>query len=127
MPLPQRLAAIRRGNCHAIEPARAEGLEERRLLSVSLVSVNAAGTGTGNAASSFMGTSADGRYVLFTSLATDLVTGVTDIPGTQDLFVRDRQAGTTQLVTVNRAGTAAVGFPAGTYPKITPDGRYVAF
>jgi Tol biopolymer transport system component len=50
----------------------------------------------GDAASEFPRISADGRYVAFDSYATNLVTG--DINGKEDIFVRDRQTGTTTLV-----------------------------
>jgi Tol biopolymer transport system component len=58
--------------------------------------------------------SADGRYVAFSSAATNLVRG--DTNGTVDLFVRDRLAGTTRRV-------SEVGFG----PTVSADGRYVAF
>jgi Tol biopolymer transport system component len=63
----------------------------------------------------------DGRFVAFTSAASDLVPDDdNDIP---DVFVRDRQTGTTTLVSVG--AQAADGYSA--TPQITPDGRYVVF
>ncbi|MGB8507914.1 MAG: Ig-like domain-containing protein, partial [Pyrinomonadaceae bacterium] len=93
----------------------------------ALVSVNSAGTATGNgeAGGGGIGISADGRYVLFTSTAGNLVTNDTNA-GTQDIFVRDLQTGTTRLVTVNAPGTGS-GNATSTNPFITPDGRYVVF
>ena len=67
----------------------------------------------------------DGRYVLFMSVATDILAGVIDAPFTEDVFVLDRQTGLADLVS-HRAGdstTAARGAPT----AITPDGRYVLF
>lgn len=69
--------------------------------------------------------SADGRYVLFSSYSSNLVDNVDD-NGVADLFVRDRVAGTTKLVSVAVDGTSG---NAGTYVggSLSNDGRYVAF
>jgi hypothetical protein len=64
-----------------------------------------------------------GRYVAFTSTATNLVTG--DTNGVADVFVRDHVAGTTERVSVSSSGGEADG-PSG-QPAISDDGRYVAF
>src|SRR5207253_1329216 len=47
--------------------------------------------------------SADGRFVAFASLAANLVPG--DTNGSMDVFVHDRQTGTTERVSVDSAGT----------------------
>jgi acetyltransferase-like isoleucine patch superfamily enzyme len=91
----------------------------------TLVSENAAGTGSGNGASYSNGISADGRYVAFQSLATDLVAG-SDTNGIYDVFVRDLQTGVTTLVSENAAGTGT-GNGASYPPIISADGRFVAF
>jgi Tol biopolymer transport system component len=63
---------------------------------IELISVNSAKTGPGNRPS-FQGVlSPDGRYVLFASLATDLITPTT--PATFNLFLRDLKNKTTRLV-----------------------------
>ena len=67
--------------------------------------------------------SSDGRYVTFTSYATNLVTGDTNTAG--DVFVRDRVAGTTTRLSVNSSGVQANG--SSISPTISSDGRYVAF
>lgn len=67
--------------------------------------------------------SADGRYVAFTSLARDLVTG--DTNRADDVFVRDRQTGVITRVSVDSAGAQANN--ASRNPSISADGRYVAF
>lgn len=67
--------------------------------------------------------SADGRYVAFWSDATDLVAGVTS--GATHVYVRDRVAGATELVSVSSAGEPQNGYAA--YPSISSDGRYVTF
>jgi len=67
--------------------------------------------------------SADGRYVAFSSSASNLVPG--DTNGVDDIFVRDRQAGTTTRVSVAPGGAEANG--GSSTPSISSDGRYVAF
>jgi Tol biopolymer transport system component len=67
--------------------------------------------------------SGDGRYVAFTSWATNLVQG--DKNGRDDIFVRDRQAGITVLVSVSSTGVQADYLSQS--PSISADGRYVAF
>jgi len=67
--------------------------------------------------------SGDGRYVAFCSGATNLLPG--DTNNAMDMFVRDRQTGTLELVSVSSAGEQANGH---SYPgPITPGGRFVAF
>ena len=51
--------------------------------------------------------SADGRYVCFQSLATNLIAGQNDSHATYDLFIRDMFLGETWLVTRNTNGAAS--------------------
>jgi|RhiMethySRZTD1v2_1073278.scaffolds.fasta_scaffold17610_2 Tol biopolymer transport system component len=67
--------------------------------------------------------SADGRFVAFISGASNLVPG--DTNGAIDVFVRDRQAGTTSRVSVPTGGGQANDFSD--VPAISADGRFVAF
>ncbi len=67
--------------------------------------------------------SADGRFVVFESAATNLVAG--DSNGVPDVFVRDLQTGTTALVSTARGGGAADG-PSGA-PAISASGAFVSF
>ncbi len=67
--------------------------------------------------------SADGRYVAFGSYATNLVAN--DTNGQFDDFVRDRQTGTTQRVSVASDGTQ--GDNTSESAVITPDGTKVVF
>jgi Tol biopolymer transport system component len=67
--------------------------------------------------------SADGRYVAFSSAATDLVDG--DTNDSADVFVHDRQTGSTSRVSVASDGTEADA--GGATPSISADGRYVGF
>lgn len=67
--------------------------------------------------------SADGRLVAFDSAATQLVSG--DTNGALDVFVHDRQTGTTQRVSVASDGTQADKLSAN--QAVSADGRFVAF
>lgn len=88
-----------------------------------LVSVNAFGTGSANGPSANPSISANGRYVLFTSTAENLVAN--DTNKLEDVFVRDLAAGTTLLVSVGTNGMSAER--ASSSPSISADGRWVAF
>jgi Tol biopolymer transport system component len=73
----------------------------------ALISVNATGTASGNDDSAQRPLiSADGRYVAFSSFATDLVADFVagNGAGASDLFVRDLSTGTTSLISVNASG-----------------------
>jgi hypothetical protein len=67
--------------------------------------------------------SGNGRYVVFSSTATNLVAGLT-ISG-QQIYRHDRDTGTTILISYGTDGTGAN--QACFYPVISRDGRYVAF
>jgi Tol biopolymer transport system component len=67
--------------------------------------------------------SADGRFVAFRSDASNLVAG--DTNAAADIFVRDRQTGTTQRVSVDSAGNQGNGDSKNAW--ISADGRFVAF
>jgi hypothetical protein len=67
--------------------------------------------------------SADGRYATFNTAAPDLVAG--DTNGRHDLFVRDRESGETQRVSVSSTGAQANGNSWDV--AISADGRYIAF
>ncbi len=89
-----------------------------------LASVNCAGSDSGNDFSEATSISADGRFVAFQSLASDLVAN--DTNGTLDVFVRDLKTGTTTLVSVNSAGTAS-GNDFSEFSALSSDGRFVVF
>src|SRR3989442_14439830 len=86
------------------------------------VSVDSAGT-EANGSSFGRALSADGRFVAFTSVAPDLVAG--DTNGAADVFVHDRQTGTTERVSVDSAGNQANGDSGAV--ALSADGRFVAF
>jgi Tol biopolymer transport system component len=67
--------------------------------------------------------SADGRFVAFVSLASNLVPG--DTNGEYDVFVHDRETGITERVSVSSLGIQA-GRRSDS-PSISADGRFIAF
>jgi len=73
--------------------------------------------------SDFPGVSADGRYIVFFSVATDLVPG--DTNGIGDVFVRDQQTGVTSRVSVASDGSQGDDWSG--QPSMSADGRFVAF
>ena len=97
-------------------------VHDRQTGITELVSVASDGTQS-NYQSSGGAISADGRFVVFASQATNLVPG--DINGWTDVFVRDRQTGITELVSVASDGGAANSSSYGA--SISADGRFVVF
>lgn len=69
--------------------------------------------------------SADGRYVVFESGASNLVAG--DNNGAYDVFVKDTLTGVTTRVSTNSAGLeSSAGFDS-VHPAVSGNGRYIAF
>jgi Tol biopolymer transport system component len=97
-------------------------VRDRQLGITERVSVSSSGA-EGNNSSLAPSISADGRFVVFGSDATNLVAG--DANGTHDSFIHDRSTGSTERLSVTSAGTEVPG--QAITPKITPDGRHVAF
>jgi Tol biopolymer transport system component len=97
-------------------------VHDRKTGKTRRVSVSSAGV-QGNNSSNTATISADGRYVAFRSLATNLVAG--DTNGSDDVFVRDRSAGRTRRVSVGFDGAQANGDSLSA--KIAGSGRFVAF
>ncbi len=89
---------------------------------IERVSIDSQGNDA-NAESGCPAASADGRIVAFESAATNLVPG--DTNGVTDVFVHDRDTGTTTRVSVDSAGVE--GNDRSLFPAISGDGRYVAF
>lgn len=67
----------------------------------------------------------DARFAVFQSESTNLVPG--DTNGAWDVFLRDRQQGTTERVNLSSGGAQANGGSASSRPRLSPDGRYVVF
>jgi hypothetical protein len=90
---------------------------------IERVSVSSAGE-QGNGISFGTAISDNGRFVAFTSHASNLVDG--DANGTSDVFVHDRTTGKTELVSVTPDGTSGDGACAFGI-DISGDGRFVVF
>lgn len=99
----------------AATPAWASGRTER--VSVGRGGVQAATASFGDSIS------ADRRFVLFDSDAGNLVAG--DENGLSDVFIRDRLAGTTTMITRDIGGGGGDGPSFG--GQISADGRFVSF
>lgn len=97
-------------------------LKTRATGQLELISVTPDGR-SGNFLSDSPSISSDGRYVVFDSFADDLVEN--DENGETDVFVRDRQLNTTELVSRRYDGMQIDGDSY--LPQISDDGRYVLF
>jgi Tol biopolymer transport system component len=86
------------------------------------VSVDSSGA-EANGANDGPAVSADGRFVAFTSSASNLVAG--DTNQTYDVFVHDRTTGTTERVSVDSLGVE--GNATSSVASISADGQVVAF
>ncbi|MBW4441271.1 MAG: DUF4347 domain-containing protein [Plectolyngbya sp. WJT66-NPBG17] len=78
-------------------------------------------TGSGASTVGTNSISENGRYIVFTSAAPEIVDG--DTNGVSDVFLRDRQTGTTTLIS---QGTAISNGASGN-ATISADGRYIVF
>jgi Tol biopolymer transport system component len=103
----------------------------------SLITINTLGNpaGTGFADSQFIqrqyrpSVSSDGRYVAFTSTASDLISGTDTNGGSPsiDVFVRDRQTNSTKLITTNYLGTDSGSGGSALYSMVSGDGKLVFY
>ncbi|MGQ0811186.1 MAG: putative Ig domain-containing protein [Nitrospiraceae bacterium] len=99
-------------------------VHDRQTGQISLVSRDSTGaTNPGNGASSAPSISTDGRIIVFVSLATNLVGGVSG----QQVYVRDLQTGRTTLVSSDNNVVANPGNGVSSTPAVSSDGRVVAF
>jgi hypothetical protein len=99
----------------AAVPARAHGTTERVNVGPGGVQANDQTYGRD--------ISADGGFVAFETPATNLVEG--DTNGTQDVFLRDRQTGTTERVSVGSGRIQANDYSLGA--ALSADARFVLF
>lgn len=112
----------------AIYPCRDVFVHDRVTNSTTRVSVSSSGNeAKGDSAGVFM--SLQGRYVVFSSDAPNLVPG--DDNTYRDVFVHDRVTRTTQLVSVSPSGrpgnSNSGGLGVRGHNTISSDGRFVAF
>ncbi len=100
-----------------------------RLMDSTVLVSHASGAPTTSANSFSVGVdlSADGRFLAFTSAASNLIAGLSDTNGQGDVFLYDRDTGALTLV------SRKAGFPATTangtsdFPKLSADGRWISF
>lgn len=102
-------------------------LRDRLAATTELISITSGGD-LADGRSSKPRVSADGRFVAFTSYATNLVPG--DVNGNgvdsgSDVFLRDRILGTTQRLSIDTSGSGQAGESG--LPAISADGRFVVF
>ena len=97
-------------------------VHDRQSGKTSRVSVDSAGSQADNFSQSAH-LSEDGRYVVFASMASNLVSG--DTNGAIDIFVHDRQTKRTTRVSVVSGGKQANNMSVN--PSISADGRFVRF
>jgi len=97
-------------------------VHDRKTGAVYRVSVDSAGN-EANGSSADVTTAGSGRFVAFTSIATNLVPD--DSNGTADVFVHDRKTGATTRVSVDSTGAQGNGGSA--VPSLSTDGRFVVF
>ena len=102
------------------------------LLPVSLSDpqITAPASGAGDSSSPII--SADGRFVVFASTANNLVLNSNGVPFSSaslpvmNVYLRDRDSGTTALVSVNKAGSA--GGNGDSWPRgVSTNGQFVLF
>ncbi|MGH9195089.1 MAG: PKD domain-containing protein, partial [Acidimicrobiia bacterium] len=99
-------------------------LRDRMTSTTILVSRASAGA-QGDGASFVNGMSPDGRYVLISSYASNLVAG--DTNGVADVFVRDLVTGITERVSVSSSEEQTSSCCASDDAQISDDGRFVVF
>ncbi len=87
-----------------------------------LVSISTGGTQS-NGMSWWSAVSADGRYIAFSSEASNLVAG--DTNQLQDIFLRDQLTSQTSRVSISSGGDQA--YLESGFPDISADGRYIVF
>jgi Tol biopolymer transport system component len=99
-------------------------VRDRQLKQTVLVSVSRDGSRSANGASSYPLIGTNGQWVVFQSLASDLVAH--DTNGQADIFLRELSTGETRLVSAAADGSGSGNGPS-TNPQMTPDGRFVLY
>ena len=98
-------------------------VRDRQAGTTELISITTSGAQSHGVCGLICSISADGRYVAYESSASDLVPA--DTNGVSDIFVRDRQRGTTERVSVDSGGGEGNG--GSETPSVSAGGRFVAF
>jgi uncharacterized repeat protein (TIGR01451 family) len=97
-------------------------VHDRETGTTEIISVNNAGE-AGNSLSFRADISGDGRFVVYSSFAENLVPGLQN--GFHHIYLRDRAAATTERISEDAAGNPGDG--TSILPKVSLDGRFVAF
>ncbi len=99
------------------------------LLSEDVGGLASGGAGFNRNPGSPMDISPDGRFVVFTSTAADLIAGVTDTNAAADVFLRDLALDTTAILSVTADGTAlgTTGNNAIRDLVFSPDSKHLLF
>jgi hypothetical protein len=126
-----RHAAVRRMLClfaiaaglTALATVSSAQIAPAQLLSARNASVVPPAGGNGNSLDAVI--SADGRFVVFSSVASDLAPGGSRQFFT-DIFLRDRASNTTTMVTANLAGSGG-GNGCSLYGQVSTNGQFVLF
>lgn len=98
-------------------------LRDRQTGQTTLVSRATSGVTSNGVTNDAPAMSSDGQFIAFVSNATNFVTGVSG----QQIYLRDRVAGTTTLISKNNNPTPVHGNDDSSTPTISSDGRYIAF
>jgi hypothetical protein len=102
--------------------SREDGFRYNRLTDTTeLISKSTSGQ-IGNGKTTGISLSGDGRYVVFSSASSNLVSGDT---ANESIFQRDTITGVTEILSVTTTGSSA-NYNSSS-PKISVDGRYVAY
>jgi Tol biopolymer transport system component len=100
-------------------------VHDRRTHRTTRVSVSSSGAQANQESLGAASISSDGRYVAFTSLASNLVAG--DANEITDVFLRDLRAGTTTLASLGQAGNQGDDASSATGVAFSANDRYLAF
>lgn len=84
-------------------------------------------TQSGNGRAGAIALTPDGRWLAYTSAATNVLSGATDTNGTADLYLHDRDAGVQTLVSRQGASGTATADGAPTFRDMSADGRRVLY
>ncbi|MEK7237318.1 MAG: putative Ig domain-containing protein [Nitrospirota bacterium] len=98
-------------------------LRDRQTGQTTLVSKSSSGVTSNGGVNSSTAISSDGRYIVFVSNGTNVVTGVTG----QQVYFHDRVIGTTGLISKDNTVPPVPGNGTSVTPAINADGRYIVF
>ena len=113
--------------CFAAIPGFAQTLELVSNADPAGASTTANGSSVLNYNFSMQAFSADNRYLVFESDATDLIPGFVNNSSGRDIFLLDRDTGFVELVSHIPGDPLATGNNRSIVPMISADGRWIAY